>query len=108
MKRRLRLGAEVGIRQAPLPSAAEPHRLGIAQHGDELIRVRDLRIVRVQKMNIRCASPFEHLHRTRRFVVIGVGAGGRHDDDLGVASAGRLKKPVKNHLRHPAATDDDQ
>ena len=105
---RLRLGAEVRIDQAPLASATEPHRLGIAQHDDELVAVGNVAIARVQQMHIGRAGPLEHLHRTCRFIVLGSGAGTGHNNDLGIAAAGRREKPVEDYFRHHATADDDQ
>jgi hypothetical protein len=99
------LRAAVVLHDVELPPALEPDATGLADDGDEGVRVSELAVLGKKDGNVPRSVISPRLPDVRRDGV--AAAGVRHVQDEGVRSARRLDERLVDLRSHRAATDHD-
>jgi hypothetical protein len=101
-------GIQVGIGEAPLPSAIEPDGVGGKQRGDESFRIGFGAVARVKHgdvgyAEVRCEALFGF-----RGIEVAIFAGGGDDDEAGRRPAGERDELLDDFGAELSASDNDE
>ena len=95
--------AQVGVHQAPLPSALEPDAAGTAQRGGEGIGIGDGAVAGVERGEVPGPGFGQHTFFEPAGRDAGILLRGGDDDDGGVGAAGQFKEAAKDLRPQPPA-----